>query len=166
MAISPKLLNDGESVVIDTRTHPKALVPAATILVLLLALGVVISAWTSNGTIQLIAWIVVLVAIVVFCGVPLLSWLTSTYTFTNRRLITRTGVITRRGHDIPLARISDVASEKGLLDRMFGCGTLVISDASTNGSVRLVDIPHVEECQRRLTQLLHQLHSVRDDEGA
>ena len=47
----------------------------------------------------------------------LLIWLTATYTITTRRLITRHGVITRRGHDIPLTRISDVAYEKDLIDR-------------------------------------------------
>lgn len=166
MAISPKLLNDGESVVLDTRTHPKALVPAGALLIALLVIGVLVHVYTSNDTLHLVVWVLVAIAVVILCVVPLLSWLTSTYTLTDRRLITRTGIITRRGHDIPLARISDVASEKGLLDRMFGCGTLVISDASTNGWVRLVDIPHVEDAQRRVTALLHETHSSRDDEGA
>ena len=68
---------------------------------------------------------------------PFLRWLTTTYTVTDRRLITRTGILSRRGHDIPLARISDVAYEHGLVDRMLGCGTLVVSDASEHGRVRL-----------------------------
>ena len=78
---------------------------------------------------------------------PFLDWLVTPYTFTNRRLITRTGILTRRGHDIPLNRISDISYEKGLIDRLFGCGTLVISDASEQGRVRLHDIPHVEQAQ-------------------
>ena len=41
---------------------------------------------------------------------------------------------------------------------MLGCGTLIISDASTHGQVALPDIPHVEETQRRLNQLLHEMH--------
>jgi uncharacterized membrane protein YdbT with pleckstrin-like domain len=92
----------------------------------------------------------------------LLIWLTATYTITTRRLITRHGVITRRGHDIPLTRVSDVAYEKDLIDRMLGCGTLVISDASTHGQVALPDIPHVEDVQRKLNELLHDLHDAED----
>ena len=80
---------------------------------------------------------------------PFLRWLTTTYTVTDRRLITRTGMLSRRGHDIPLPRISDVAYEHGLVDRMLGCGTLVISDASERGRVRLPDIPHVEQVHLR-----------------
>ena len=37
---------------------------------------------------------------------------------------------------------------------MLGCGTLVISDASEHGRVRLHDIPHVEQVQRQLSDLL------------
>ena len=95
--------------------------------------------------------------------------MTATYTVTNRRLITRQGLIARKGHDIPLMRISDVAYDQGLLDRVLGCGTLVISDASTHGSVRLHDIPHVEVVQRRLTELLdHSAGSppARSDDGS
>ena len=43
---------------------------------------------------------------------------------------------------------------------MLGCGTLVISDASTHGQVALPDIPHVEDVQRKLNDLLHDLHDA------
>jgi uncharacterized membrane protein YdbT with pleckstrin-like domain len=96
-----------------------------------------------------------------------LLWLTATYTVTTRRLITRHGVITRRGHDIPLIRVSDVAYERDLVDRLLGCGTLVISDASTHGQVALPDIPRIEDTHRRIQQLLHDLHTPDGrDEGA
>lgn len=158
MAISQKLLNDGESVVISTRTHPKALLVPLLWLIVALAVPVVVASYVDNDVARLVAWALAAVAIVWFVLRPLLVWLTASYTITNRRLITRTGVITRRGHDIPLTRISDVAYELGLIDRMLGCGTLVISDASTHGRVLLPDIPHVEETQRRLNQLLHDLN--------
>ena len=37
---------------------------------------------------------------------------------------------------------------------MFGCGTLVVCDASTPARCALHDIPHVEQVQHRLTELL------------
>jgi hypothetical protein len=37
---------------------------------------------------------------------------------------------------------------------MLGCGTLVISDASEQGRVRLPDIPHVEQVQLKISDLL------------
>lgn len=155
MAISQKLLNDGESVVISTRTHPKVLFGALLWLVLTLAVAAFADRNVDNGAVSLAVWILAALVLVWFVGRPLVIWLTASYTITDRRLITRMGVITRRGHDIPLARVSDVAYELGLIDRMFGCGTLIISDASTHGTVQLIDIPHVEEVQRRLNALLH-----------
>jgi uncharacterized membrane protein YdbT with pleckstrin-like domain len=167
VAISQKLLNPGESVVISTRTHPKALLLPILALVVFLAIGVAFMQFVDNDTARLVVWVLVAIGVLWFFVWPLFVWMTATYTITNRRLITRQGVFTRTGHDIPLTRISDVAYELGLIDRMLGCGTLVISDASTHGQVLLPDIPHVEETQRRLNELLHRLHggAASADEG-
>jgi uncharacterized membrane protein YdbT with pleckstrin-like domain len=166
VAISPKLLTDGESVVVDTRTHPKALIVPGLILVVALALAIFLDRKIGNGFVSLLVWIVALVVIVWWVLRPFLDWLTSTYTVTSKRLITREGIISRKGHDIPLMRISDVAFDQGIVDRMLGCGTLVVSDASTHGSVRLHDIPRVEAVQRTLSDLLGKLHeSPRNDDA-
>ena len=159
MAISKNLLNEGESLVVDTRTHPKALLLPILALVVLLAIGVGVQKAVDESVVTKIVWALVAVGAIWFFVRPVLIWLTATYTITTRRLITRHGVITRRGHDIPLTRISDVAYEKDLIDRLLGCGTLVISDASTHGQVALPDIPRVEDVQRKLNDLLHDLHT-------
>ncbi len=163
MAINPQLLNDGESVVIDTRTHAKALILPMLSGLLILAAAAFSETTFVSGSASTGLWVVVALLLAWVVLRPFLEWLTASYTITDRRLITRTGIVTRRGHDIPLARISDVAYEMGLLDRMLGCGTLIISDASTHGRVLLHDIPQVEDTQRRLNVLLHETHS---DEGA
>ena len=168
MVIPQRLLNEGEHVVLSTRTHVKALILPAVVLILLAALGGYLTslpdgdhAATGGGPsgwspLLLIVWFVIR---------PFLNWLLTHYTFTNRRLITRTGILTRRGHDIPLNRISDISYEKGLIDRIFGCGTLVISDASEEGRVRLHDIPHVEQAQLTVSdELFH--HAQKSDDGS
>jgi len=98
--------------------------------------------------------------------IPFLRWLTSTYTVTNRRLITRHGILTRTGRDIPLFRINDVAYEKGLIDRLLGCGTLIISDATEKAGVVLPDIPNVEQVQLQISDLLFAKNDGRDDDGS
>jgi uncharacterized membrane protein YdbT with pleckstrin-like domain len=168
VAISPKLLTEGESVVVDTRTHPKALILPALVLVVTLVVAIFLVRTISNHVATIVVWIVAAIVLVVWALKPFLEWLTATYTITNRRLITREGLVTRKGHDIPLQRISDVAFDMGLLDRMLGCGTLVVSDASRHGSVRLHDIPRVEDVQRRLTELLSggERYDARTDDGS
>lgn len=168
MAISPKLLNEGESIVLSTRTHLKVLL----LPLLILLVSIAAAAWLSslvddagNGIVRIAIWVVAAIVVAWWVIRPVLAWLTATYTVTNRRIITRSGIITRRGHDIPLNRISDVSYEHGLIDRMLGCGTLIIADASTHGRVELKDIPRAEDAHRQLTQLLHEIHSPRRDEG-
>ena len=168
MAISPKLLNEGEHVVLSTRTHVKALILPAVVLILVAGLAGYLSSLPDGdhaGTWRWVIWVVVAALLLWFCVKPFLDWLLTTYTFTNRRLITRTGILTRRGHDIPMNRISDISYEKGLVDRIFGCGTLIVSDASELGRVPLKDIPHVEQAQLTVSNEL--FHGARkSDDGS
>ncbi len=169
MAISQKLLNPGESLIISTRQHPKALFVPILALVVFLAVGVTAQVLIDVDWLTLAIWALCAIAILWWTVRPFFVWLTTVHGVSDRRLITRRGIITRRGHDIPLARISDLSIEINLIDRPFGCGSLIITDASTFGEVRLNDIPHVEETQRRINELLHGLHqgpgARRADEG-
>jgi uncharacterized membrane protein YdbT with pleckstrin-like domain len=168
VVISQRLLNEGEHVVLSTRTHVKALIVPAVVLILVAAVGGYLTSLPDGAhaaTWRWVIWVVAVLLILWFVVRPFLNWLLTTYTFTNRRLITRTGILTRRGHDIPLNRISDISYEKGLVDRIFGCGTLVISDASEEGRVRLDDIPHVEQAQLTVSDEL--FHNARkSDDGS
>ena len=157
MVISRRLLNDGEQVVLSTRTHVKALaVPVVVLLVVAGLAGFATSLPDGEhaGLWRLAIWVVALLVLLRLVVVPFLRWWTTTYTFTDRRLITRTGILSRSGHDVPMNRISDISYDKSLLDRVFGCGTLVVSDASETGRVELRDIPHVEEAQLAVSEAL------------
>lgn len=162
MAIT-RHLNQGESIVFHTRTHPKKILLPVLVLIVAFVVAVFLSSHT-HGVARTVVWLAALLVVLAFTLWPVLNWLSATYTVTNRRLFTRSGVLTRRGHDIPLNRISDVSSERDLLDRMLGCGTLIISDASTQGRVSLPDVPHVEDRQLQLSDLLFQ--HAQGDEGS
>ena len=159
MALPRRLLNDDESVVVSTRTHGKALVRPLSVLIVLAAAAGLLSTFTAPAgrakpLLDLVVWGVAGVLALFWVARPVLEWLTTTYTLTDQRLITRWGLVSRHGHDIPLSRISDVAYERGLLDRMLGCGTLVVSVASEQ-RVRLHDIPQVERVHLKMQDLLH-----------
>jgi uncharacterized membrane protein YdbT with pleckstrin-like domain len=65
----------------------------------------------------------------------------------------RTGILTRRGRDIPLARINDVSFQKGPLDRLLGSGRLTVESAGEHGQIVLTDIPQVEQVHSTLFRL-------------
>jgi uncharacterized membrane protein YdbT with pleckstrin-like domain len=157
-----RLLNDGEHVVVSTRTHAKALLVPALLLILVAAVtGFVYSLLPDQGNartlVQLVVWGIAFLFILWWVVKPFLAWLTTSYTFTNRRFVMRSGFVAKHGRTIPLNRISGVDFEIGLVDRLFGCGTLVVSDASETGSVLLHDIPHVERVQMQVSEELHRI---------
>lgn len=157
MGLPAKLLGQGEYEVLHLRTHAKRLVAPA--LVLIITAGLVGVAWAllpPTGQ-PVVGWLVIALALVVFVAwvlVPFLRWRTTTYTVTNRRIITRRGILNRTGHDLPLMRINDVSYQRSVLDRMLGCGTLLIQTASENGPVVLPDVPAVERVHVAITELL------------
>lgn len=158
MAISRRQLHHDESVVVSTRTHGKALLVPSLLLMLIAAVtGFAVSLTPNAGRaaplLQVVIGLVAAVFVVRWVIRPFLSWVTTTYTVTNRRLISSTGILTRRRHDIPLTRISDVSYERDLMDRVLGCGTLLIAIAGEH-QVELHDIPHVEQVHLTIHDLL------------
>ena len=53
-----------------------------------------------------------LVVVIALTVIPFLRWRTSTYTVTNRRIITRKGILNKTGHDLPLRSINNVTYER------------------------------------------------------
>jgi uncharacterized membrane protein YdbT with pleckstrin-like domain len=169
MAISPKLLGDGEHVIIATREHWKALVfPVIMLIVICGVTGFLLGALPSGSTHDPLMWTIIVVALILIGWLsvkPFVLWISSEYTITNRRIINRWGVLTRRGRDIPLYRINDVSYERDLLDRILGCGTLVVAVANEEGNSELHDVPRVEQVQLKITELLFGNDDGADDDG-
>jgi len=169
MAISAKLLSPGEHIIVSTRTHWKVMIwPVIALIVTCAVAGFLISVLPDGSahTPLLIAVLVVAFAVVVWFTIRrLILWLSATYTLTNRRLINRSGVFVRKGRDIPLQRINQVSYERGVVDRLLGCGTLVIADASEEGNSVLLDVPDVEQLQLTINNLVFAIHDGSDDDG-
>ena len=157
MGLPAKLLGADEHVVIHTRTHAKALILPALALILIggaVGVGAALMPAEARPVGTLAALAVGLVLVVWFVVVPYLRWWTTTYTITNRRLITRSGILNKTGTDLPLNRVHEVSSERSLLDRMLGCGTLNISTAAEDGVVVLADVPDAEHVHTAISELL------------
>ncbi len=117
------------------------------------------------GPEQIAVGAVALIVALTFTLVPLLRWRTTTYELTTRRFRLRYGVLSRTGRDFPLIRISDVSFSHGLIDRMLGCGRLVVESAGEHGQLVLNEIPNVEKVQATLFQLVEdeQARLARED---
>ena len=56
--------------------------------------------------------------------------------------------------DIPLMRVNDHSMSQTFLERILGCGTLVIESAGERGQSVLKEIPHVGVVQTKLYELV------------
>ena len=161
MTLSRKLMIDGEQIVATTRTHIKVLFIPFVILLALSGIGGFLINQvgdSGNGVPRWIVVVVMLVLILLGSVIPFIKWFTWTYTLTNKRIVEQKGILTRTGRVIPLSRINDVAFEKNLNDRILGCGTLIIHDASEQAGLQLTDIPHIEAFHRTVTNLVFEKH--------
>ena len=151
-------LAEGERFVLRLHPHWKTLLRPSFLLALIVAatvaLLVLIPTGHNLGAARIAIGAVALVAAIIWFGIPLLRWKTTSYELTTRRLRLRAGILTRTGRDFPLTRISDVSFSHGLIDRLVGAGRLVVESAGEHGQLVLNEIPQVEHVQATLFQLV------------
>ncbi|MDO5068029.1 MAG: PH domain-containing protein [Propionibacteriaceae bacterium] len=156
MALKQDLLARDEQVVLHLRTHIKAMLWPIMALFATAAIFGVLFAWLPQNWQPWSLYVLIalgLVAVIMLTVVPFLRWRTSTYTVTNRRIITRKGILNKTGHDLPLRSINNVTYERSITDRMLGCGTLVLETAADE-PLELPDVPGVERVNTIIADLL------------
>jgi uncharacterized membrane protein YdbT with pleckstrin-like domain len=157
MPFPDNILDDGEQVIRNLRPHWRRVA----IPVVLLPIVVGVTAYVcsldkvNNHKWAVYAILIIAALILIWFSVrPLLGWLSTRYCLTNRRVLVRTGVLSRTGRDVPLTRVNDVSFQRTIIERMFGSGTLTIESAGERGQVVLRDVPHVEAVQRDIYRLV------------
>jgi len=170
MAYPTKLLAADETLVHDLHPHWKALISPVTTLVLVLGIGSFLAARMPAGAHQGLGRLAVLgvglLLLACFVLRPFLRWITTHFVITDRRVLVRTGIFARTGRDIPLSRINDITFSHTFVERLLGCGTLVVESAGERGQVTLSEVPRVETVQRELYDLVEstdeRLRGVRE----
>jgi len=146
------VLTEDEHVVLHRHPHWKRLVGAVIVLLLSTALGSFVAAvvntaaWdpTTKKVIFAVIGAIWLVVVGWLTLRPYLSWVTTHFVITDRRVMFRHGLLARSGIDIPLARIVHVEFQHGIVDRIVGTGTLIIESVSQD-PVEFCDLPRVQQ---------------------
>lgn len=157
-----------EQVVLHRHPHWKRLLGPVLVVLLASAVAAFAAGWVNQtdwddnakriifGVIAAI-WLVLVGWLAVW---PFLTWWTTHFVITDRRVMFRHGLLTRSGIDIPLARINSVEFKHGLLDRILRTGTLIIESASQD-PLEFYDIPRVEQVH---SLLYHEVFDTLDSE--
>jgi uncharacterized membrane protein YdbT with pleckstrin-like domain len=162
MPYPEKLLAEDEEVVEHLHPHWLTLIPAVAAFILicvLVGLGVAFlpDSDSHHSAHQALLAVIIVVALVLLGWLtvaPLIRWRSTHYVLTTHRVLIRRGVLKHVGRDIQLGRISDVAYEQTLADRIFRAGTLHIESAGENGQETLVNIPRANDVQQTLNRLI------------
>jgi uncharacterized membrane protein YdbT with pleckstrin-like domain len=154
MAFPQRLLADDEQIVLDLHPHWKQLLLPTLVLPVVVGVATYLLFLVPSGSVRTpVQWVIAAVALLVllrFTVWPWVTWQTTHYTLTNRRVVIRRGVFGRSGRDIPLTRVNDVSFHHSLLERLLRCGTLTIESAGEHGQVVLPEVPDVELVQREV----------------
>ena len=160
MPYPDRLLAEDEEVVSHLHPHWTTVFWPIVWLLLLVGAASFGSALVPRGPDQGV-WRLVIVAAALLLAlfrvaVPLLRWRTTHYVITTHRLLWRSGVLSRTGRDVPLARMTDVSYRQTLRQRAVGSGTVTVETAGEGGATVLVAVPDSESVQQLLNQLVEE----------
>jgi uncharacterized membrane protein YdbT with pleckstrin-like domain len=153
MPYPKKLLNDYETVALDLHPHwwfyTKALLGVAASIIFAIVVKVVADGNTETA----LLWVAIagIAVSVVWLVQRYAVWSTTNFVVTSDRVIYRSGVIRKRGIEIPLERVNNVSSNQGVFERMLGAGDLLIESGGESGQQRFTDIKN----PARVQNLIH-----------
>jgi uncharacterized membrane protein YdbT with pleckstrin-like domain len=154
VAYPGRLLNDNETVSVDLHPHWWFLAGPTLAIGAAIVAGVVTLVYTEvDSTVRTVAGWATLAAIAasaIWLLVRYGRWLTTHFVITNRRVIFRTGLLAKRGIEIPIDRVNTVHFSQGVWERIVGVGDLLIESGGETGQQRFTDIRQPDRVQRVL----------------
>lgn len=153
MGYPERLLSDDEVIESQFRPHWSGILREGLVVLGGIVLAVVLAIVDAPPWAYLA--LVAVVLLLIIGGV--IRWINTLHVITNERLVYRAGFIAKRGTEIPLEVIQNVAFDQTILERIFGTGDLMIESAGTHGQTRYKDIPNPEGVQ----SLIYRVREIR-----
>ena len=152
MPYPKKLLNEGEEVALDLRPHWWFFSKHIATGIPLFVVVILILAKTSDSPQKWLGvlWAIVAVAWAGWLALKYLEWNFTHFVVTDDRVIYRTGVLAKRGVEIPMERINNINFNQGVWERVIGAGDLDIESAGKDGQSHFDDVWHPDGVQQEL----------------
>jgi uncharacterized membrane protein YdbT with pleckstrin-like domain len=148
-----KNLNPGETVVLDMHPHWWYFAEPAFALLGSITLGVLVLTIDNEGSTKTALSYLSIAALVgsaVWLVLRYVKWVTTNFVLTSNRVIFRSGIIAKRGVEIPINRVNNVNFNQTIFERLVGAGDLLIESGGEEGQSRYTDIRHPDEVQRMI----------------
>jgi uncharacterized membrane protein YdbT with pleckstrin-like domain len=148
-----KNLNPGETVVLDMHPHWWYFAEPAFALLGSITLGVLVLTIDNEGSTKTALSYLSIAALVgsaVWLVLRYVKWVTTNFVLTSNRVIFRSGIIAKRGVEIPINRVNNVNFNQTIFERLVGAGDLLIESGGEEGQSRYTDIRQPDEVQRMI----------------
>jgi uncharacterized membrane protein YdbT with pleckstrin-like domain len=148
-----KNLNPGETIVLDMHPHWWYFAEPAFALLGSITLGILVLTIDSEGSTKTALSYLSIVALVcsaVWLVLRYVKWVTTNFVLTSNRVIFRSGIIAKRGVEIPINRVNNVNFNQTIFERLVGAGDLLIESGGEEGQSRYTDIRQPDEVQRMI----------------
>jgi uncharacterized membrane protein YdbT with pleckstrin-like domain len=151
MPFPPHLLYDEETVALDLRPHWwyfSRHILTGVPLAILVILTTAIPSGARNIVRYPVAALVLLWA--VSLGFKYLQWICTYFVVTDQRVLSRAGVLARRGVEIPLDRITNIDFHQGLWERVIGTGDLDVESAGHESDTHFSNVRRPDDVQNEI----------------
>ncbi len=162
MPYPQRLLHDDEEVCLDLQPHwwffarqIGSAIPLLVVLVLVMAV---------HGDVRHLLFAVWAIATLIWAGwlaIKYFDWRFTHFVVTDQRVIFRTGVIAKRGVEIPLGRINNINFSQGIWERVIGTGDLEIESAGRDGQSVFDDVRHPDGVQQEIYRMMETFERTR-----
>lgn len=154
MPFPQRLLHRNEEVALDVHPHWSDYLLPLVALVAGVFSGMATLRWTESGTTErtalTIAALAVLVGSMLWVVARYLRWANTHLVITTDRLVFRTGILAKRGVEVPLERVNAVHFRQGIVQRMVGAGELTIETGGDDGQLHFTAVRRPAAVQRTL----------------
>lgn len=130
---------------------------AAVAVVLLMALGVAVVVPGGPPSWAAVGLAVLLVLAAAWLAGRYARWTTTRLVVTSERVVVRSGVLARRGREIPLERVNDIGFRQSILERLVGSGDLVIESGGERGQEVFDHVAQPSVVQRTIYAQMNQM---------
>lgn len=145
-----KLINEGETVVLDLKPHwwffwKHIAIGTGLLVVFVLWIG-------PGGSTKWLGWPLAagLLAWAAWVTYRYFVWTYTHFVLTDRRVISRSGIISKQGTEIPLERINNIDFHQRIWERVIGAGDLDIESAGKDGQSHFENVRHPDMVQQEV----------------
>jgi len=159
MPYPDNLLVTGERIYVRKRPHWKVLILPTIFFILIIggcaALITIVNGrgwnWPSWAYWVIVA--IAAIALIILVIVPFIRWRTEHFVISNHHIFFRTGLLSRREHQIPLGQIANIETDVTFWGRLMGYGSLIV-ESSADQPLKFRNVASLSKIQAMLNQLI------------